>query len=249
MLRSQPRDQIAEAIAATDWKYYERPMPEIYFSHVKKNPGLVIDIGINTGFYAFLATTASDNNRVLGFEPDPRVRSFLQENITLNQLTDRISVSPLALSDRQGHATLYLPDPGHGLVETSNSLDPAFQAYSDTLEVTVSPLDDFLFDAPWQGKRVSTIKIDVEGHEREVLDGACRTIAEWRPMIFVEVLTRADHAALSQMIAGHRYVDVPLRPDGGLSAQSEVAFDPTAWNHAFVPAELLEDFLVNCREP
>ena len=244
MLHRNYSDQVATAIASGGWQSFEPPMPTIYYSHVSKVPGLVIDIGINTGFYALLACAASDMNTVLGFEPNPKVHAFLQQNLELSRLVNRIDVLPLALSNREGRANLYVPDASHGLVETASSLDAAWtSAYSEIIEVSVSTLDTVLSSAEWQGKRVSTIKIDVEGHELSVLEGAAATIGKSRPLIFVEILHRADYAALSRLIADHEYFDVPLRPGAVLSACTKVAFDQAAWNHAFVPAELLSSFL------
>jgi FkbM family methyltransferase len=243
MLHQQLRDQIAAAIADRGWQSFEEPMPAVYFSHVKRVRGLVLDIGVNTGFYAFLATAAADLNRVLCFEPNPTVRSYLEQNIELNRLSDRVNVSPLALSNREGYGDLYVPDPSHGLVETASSLEAEFIAvHYAVMEVAVSTLDTVLRSAAWERQRVTTIKIDVEGHERDVLEGAASTISKWRPIIFIEILTRANHEALSRMIAAQGYLDIPLRPDG-LAARSMVAFDPAAWNHAFVPGDRVRDFL------
>jgi hypothetical protein len=110
MALHQRCDLVAATIADGGWEAFERPMPRCFFNYLAESPGLVIDGGVNTGYYAFLACAASDLNFVLGFEPDATVRKFLWQNIFLNQLTDRISVSPLALSNRIGLAELYVPD-------------------------------------------------------------------------------------------------------------------------------------------
>jgi FkbM family methyltransferase len=239
MALHQRCDLVAATIADGGWEAFERPMPRCFFNYLAESPGLVIDGGINTGYYAFLACAASDLNFVLGFEPDATVRKFLWQNIFLNQLTDRISVSPLALSNRIGLAELYVPDPGHGLIESSSSLDASFKdRHSGVVRVGVSTLDAVLSSDLWQAKRVTAIKIDVEGHELSVLEGAAGTIAKWRPVVFVEILDRAHFSALSALIARFDYWDVPLQ-EGSLTAGRAVAFHSSAWNHAFVPTELL----------
>ena len=189
MALHQRRDLVAAIIADGGWEAFESPMPMYYFAHLAESPGLVIDVGINTGFYAFVACLASSLNFVLGFEPDATVREFLWQNIGLNQLADRISVSPVALSNRIGVAQLYIPDPGHGLIESSSSLDGSFKVrHSGVVEVNVSTLDAVLSSQIWQDQPVSAIKIDVEGHELAVLEGAASTIEKWRPLVFVEYL-------------------------------------------------------------
>jgi FkbM family methyltransferase len=191
-----------------------------------------------------LGACANSSNDVIAFEPDPPVHAALQQNIDVNSLRDRITAFLMALSSTVGMASLFIPSQEHGLIESSSSLEASFKnSHSEVRRVQVDTLDRFLENPAFSQKGISLIKIDVEGHEASVLAGAHATVAKWRPILFVEVLDRADFASLSSFIAQHNYVDVPLRAEGALTAQGIVTYDQTALNHVLVPPERLAEFL------
>lgn len=244
MLRHKGRDTTAAFLGKGGWNEFERPMPGCFYAWARMVPGLIVDGGANTGFYALLSAYASAQNRVLAFEPDPAVHGLLQRNIDANGLGARITAYATALSDRNGHGVLHIPTQDHGVIETSSSLEGKFKSqFSEVLEVETVTIDHALGAPDLRGQRVSLIKIDVAGHEAAVLAGAERTIAEHRPVVFAEVLDRAEFDLLSRFVARHDYLDVPLRPQGTLTAQGAVTFVGEAWNHALVPAEALPRFL------
>lgn len=245
MFRHQGRDTTVRFLSGSRWHEYEAPMPTYLFAWAHLVPGLVIDGGAGTGYYALLAATASAENSVLAFEPDPLVHGLLQLNVGANRLGGRVTTSPAALSDTAGRKPLHVPSQEHGFIETSSSLESRFKTrFSQALDVDVTTIDRALADRGHAGAPVRIIKIDVAGHEQAVLDGAEQTVAEHRPVVFAEVLDRADFGALTHFTARHNYMDVPLRARGGeLTAQAAVAFSPDAWNHALVPAEALPRFL------
>ena len=239
------RDQIVATAARSSWLEFERPLPAMFHASVARDPGVVIDVGANTGFYAFLAFFASAQARVLAFEPYRAVFEVLGRNIAANRSRGRIEPVPCALSSGRGSAALYVPTQEHGLMETSASLEPAFkQAHSESQSVETVTLDAFLAAHPCGHERVTLIKMDVEGHEAAVLAGARRTVARWRPLLFVEVLPPADAEALTRFLVEDNYVDVPLRPGAPLQPDEQVRSHPDAWNHALVPAEAAAQFLL-----
>jgi FkbM family methyltransferase len=248
MYRHGGRDAITGYISKGGWAAFERPMPNYFFACAKMHPGIIIDGGANTGFYSLLAASASANNRTLAFEPDPVVHKLLRANIDANSLEAYIVAEAVALSGVEGVAPLYVPTQDHGVVETSSSLESRFKPrYHETLDVRTVTVDGLTALTNPSEQRVSVIKIDVAGHECAVLAGAVRTVARHRPVIFVEILERAETGFLSHFIGSHGYIDVPLRSDGPLIAHGTVAFVPAAWNHALVPGELLTRFLTASR--
>ena len=238
------RDQIARSVAEAGWTEFERPLPELFFRAVRRSTGLVVDVGANTGLYTLLAVAASSRNRVVAFEPVPEVFEFLRRNVEDNDVAERVRLIRCAAGDRNGRADLYLPAGGHGLVETSASLRPDFaSSHADRLEVPTRTLDRVLFRPSLVGRRVSVIKIDAEGHDAAVIAGASRTIRWCRPVIFVEVLPRADLARLTDFVRRRRYADVRLSPARPPMVGDCVDYAPASWNHALVPREKLFDFL------
>ena len=140
------------------------------------DPGeLVIDVGANVGYMTSLAASrAGAPGEVLAFEPHPRIFELLDENVARWRGRDGIAsveLHRLALSDRAGEGTLVA--------------GPAFEAHmgmaalgrgdeADGIGVDLARLDDVL-----AGERpIGLVKIDVEGHEAEVLRGAGRLLTE-----------------------------------------------------------------------
>lgn len=239
------RDQIVAMAAQSSWLAFEQPLPAVFHASVARDPGTVIDVGANTGFYACLAFFASPKARVLAFEPYQTVFDVLARNIAANKARGRIEPVPWALSSCRGTASLYVPTQEHGLMETSASLEQAFkEAHSEARSVETVTLDGYLATHPCAQERVTLIKMDVEGHETAVLAGARQTIARWRPLLFIEVLPPADAAALTRFLAEDDYIDVPLRPGAPLQPEEQVRSHGDAWNHALVPAEAAAQFLL-----
>jgi len=149
--------------------------------------GTAIDVGANLGFFAYALSNIAD--WVVAFEPNPDYAFFARW-----MLRGRAEVHQLALSDVSGRGTLYVPISDRGMVlHLAGSLKQTHSQYSNlkTYDVEVRTLDEFGLMG------VRFIKADVEGSEREVLDGARVTIARDRPIILLELLsgTHEDPAA------------------------------------------------------
>nr|WP_294513890.1 FkbM family methyltransferase [uncultured Rhodopila sp.] len=238
------RDQIVLMAERSSWDEFERPLPGIIRACAETHPkGVIVDVGANTGFYALIASRAAPRARVLAFEPFPLAFETLSRNIAANAGV-RIRAVPMAVSDRNGEATLYVPTQEHGLVETSSSLEEGFRSdYGSTQAVPITTLDTYLSNERLAGERVTMIKADVEGHEAAVIAGARATIARWRPLLFLEVLPHGDARAMTSFLAEERYEDVPIRAGVKLRVEPRVEHHWDAWNHALVPAEHLDRFL------
>jgi FkbM family methyltransferase len=133
---------------------------------------LFIDVGANVGTYALWATDLGAT--VVAIEPDDGARSKLLENAALNGAS--LEVHQVALADEPGvlRFTRGLGTMNHLLAKDAE--EPG------GVEVTVSTLDTVLGD-----RKADGAKIDVEGAERLVLEGATRALAEGRlPVIQLE---------------------------------------------------------------
>jgi FkbM family methyltransferase len=147
-------------------------------------PGMtVLDIGAHHGFYTLLASElVGSNGKVFAFEPSPRERKALRLNLKLNWRRN-VSIQEVALGREESEGTLYVPERQTGC----NSLKPP--AVSDTtssVRVRVIRLDDFLHGS--RIERVDLIKLDVEGAELSVLEGATELLRRHpRPVTMAEV--------------------------------------------------------------
>lgn len=141
--------------------------------------GIAVDVGANQGVYAY--ALADIVEKVIAFEPNPDYARFARW-----MLRGRAEVHEMALSDRPGRAPFYVPlsDEGEVLFLAGNlKRTHSHFRNMNSFEVEVRTLDHFDF------KRVRFIKADVEGSEREVLDGARSTIGRDRPIILLELLS------------------------------------------------------------
>jgi FkbM family methyltransferase len=145
----------------------------------------MLDVGAHHGLYSLLASRkVGPKGRVISFEPSPRERNALRLNLALNWCTN-VSVQGLAVGNEQGEATFYLVE---GTETGCNSLrPPALQVGSyRPIKVHTTRLDDWLRQRGIQ--TVDFIKLDVEGAELSVLQGAVELLAKApRPVLLIEV--------------------------------------------------------------
>lgn len=142
------------------------------------SPGdTVLDVGANVGYFSILARELGASAHA--FEPNPAVRALLVNSAKLG--AGSIEVVAAACSNHIGKMSLYVAEPGNtGLSSLSApTTAPAARQH----EVDVITLDDY---AQRTGVRPSVIKIDVEGHEREVLAGAEQLLQSARPTVIAE---------------------------------------------------------------
>jgi FkbM family methyltransferase len=153
-------------------------------------PGMVaVDAGANDGLYTlFLARRVGETGRVLAFEPSQREFSRLRSNVDLNQL-DNVRLFGAALSNQDGEAQLRIAGYEH---EGQNTLGGFVYEGVETLRterVQTLRLDSAVAEAGL--KRLDFLKIDVEGGETRLLQGAQTVLRDLRPVILFEVMDSA----------------------------------------------------------
>lgn len=162
-------------------QFYE-PVTTLVLQELLQAGSTFFDVGANVGFYSLVLARRRPELRVVAFEPNPKVHRLLEGNVAVNEFR-QITCEPLALSDADGTATLFLSESDH-----SASLRPDFEAEpSGRLEVPTLTLDTYLdrLQLPLSSRLV--IKIDAEGNESAVLAGARQTLASVKPDMVVEV--------------------------------------------------------------
>ena len=158
---------------------YEQVMLEAMGDVLTKGD-LVLDIGANIGNHT-LYLAAVCGCRVVAFEPNPILATPLQESITINGLEETVSLIPkgVGAAEARGIFAESKPDNLGAQSLTLISEPDQISDISNILEIT--PLDSMTFDRP-----VKAIKIDVEGMEQDVLEGAKQLIEKDKPSLFIE---------------------------------------------------------------
>lgn len=139
------------------------------------NKSTFLDIGANVGNHT--AALAPFFEQVIAFEPNPRTSKLLEANA---MLFSNVSVRSYGLSDKEGIIqTSYSDENVGGASVTSRA------THKNKVEFHLKKLDDQL--SVEQRSSVSLIKLDVEGHEYEVLCGAVTTLKESSPLVLFEI--------------------------------------------------------------
>jgi FkbM family methyltransferase len=149
-------------------RIYEEPKVQALRS-VLRPADVFVDVGGNKGDFSLIAARLmGDRGRVLCVEPEPGNVHWIERSVARNRY-ESVEVLPIALADRSGSATLHLGEKSgwHSLLTTDGV------AVTGEVEVPTARLDDVLAERGIE--RVDVIKIDVEGAENQVLDGATAT--------------------------------------------------------------------------
>jgi FkbM family methyltransferase len=190
--------------------------------------GDMVDVGAHVGMYAVAAGLAlRGRGRVLAFEPNPEARRQLEQNLALNGC-DNVEVLPVAVTARAGEALLHVPatrDPSF------SSLGGGRFAEGEPVRVPTTTLDEAVMS---RGLSPAFVKIDVEGAELDVLDGAERTLAQ-RPVLLAEV-GDSTVRGVEQRLRSLGYEAYEVRRTG---LRRGLAGAAGAFNALFVPPEKL----------
>ena len=149
--------------------------------------GTFVDVGASVGFFSILAArVVGPTGTVVAFEPQPGAAASVRRNVELNGF-EIVTVVEAALSSVSGNVLLE----GIGKA-TAHVAGP--RSSQRGLRVVGTSLDVFLAD---RGELApDLVKIDVEGHEREVLVGMRATLGKHRPVLVIEC-----HGNAGQLLA------------------------------------------------
>ena len=166
--------------------YYPRKIAKEARKHEPELAGLheivpaarvAVDVGANRGYYSYALSKIA--GRVEAFEPNPDLAHF-----AAGKLPPNVRLHQVALSDRQGRGTLYIPRTERATsLHLLASLGRVHQAaHEDEVEVPLATLDSYRYGD------VGFIKIDAEGSEMDIVEGASETISRCRPIMLIELL-------------------------------------------------------------
>jgi FkbM family methyltransferase len=167
----------------------------------------ILDIGANIGYNTLMA---SDYGPVHSFEP--LFHEIVQKNVNQNNLINTVKVHPYALGDKNEPSFIYIPvnsNSGNGIVNYGGcSLHPSEYHKTDGVPIEVKRLDDV-----YQG-HTSFVKMDAEGHEYEILQGATELLRKHRPTLLIEIgdFETQKHKFLS-FLAQFGYNHIIPRPE------------------------------------
>ena len=141
---------------------------------IKNATNQIIDIGGHTGMFAIYARTLNPNIPITIYEPGQENFTTLKENLKQNHIKN-ITAKNLAISDKQGQATLYLSEDSHNhsLTEKTKKTDKTQITQTTTLDRIVKTKTDL-------------VKIDAEGAEFEIIESASPETLKLIKTIYIE---------------------------------------------------------------
>ena len=210
-------------LKASPWETGEQAV----FHRLVKPGSVVYDIGAHEGLHtALLSRLVGDRGSVYAFEPNPEKLRLLR--LTLRSIPN-VHLQPFALSDREGQGELYVPADN----DSTANLEHKGHRVGRTFPVELKRLDDLNLPRP------DFIKVDVEGHELKVFQGARGILDhEHAPYVLFEInptMSTEVFAARSHLLSlgGPRYRISFVRADGTLHGEPESG--RPFWNALAIP--------------
>ena len=178
---------------------YEKEL--VLINKFRDKSKIAVDVGVYRGVYSY--KLSEEFNHVYAFEPNPLIYPFLNKNLT--KIIKNLTLSNFALSNNSGITDLKIPTRSKSIfknnVEELYKLGLAtihknnnFNNY-ESIKVNKTKLDDNLKDV-----NIGFIKIDVEGHEKEVIEGARNLIIKYKPILLVEIEEKHNMKPVSETI-------------------------------------------------
>jgi len=151
---------------------------------------IFLDIGANIGYYSIVLSGSEKLKNIYCFEPLDPAFNEIQKNIALNSLEQRIVPYQVGISSRSGTAKMGIL----GELSGANAiLSTSFQEGLDVVQQTnieTRPLDEIV---QVRGHRIG-MKIDVEGHEEEVVKGSEELLRENNCLLQIELYDHAERS-------------------------------------------------------
>ncbi len=149
-------------------------------------PGMVAyDLGANIGYISLIMSmTVGPRGQVFAFEALPENLDRLRQNIAINNLGDRVTIIPKAVSDRDEELN-FLVGPSGGTGKTAGSAGRNDLVYSEQIKVPGITLDTFVFEEGHP--EPDLIKLDIEGGEVLALPKMQGSLSKSKPIVLMEL--------------------------------------------------------------
>ena len=162
-----------------NWLKYKKKIEKemAYLDKILSKKRRFVDVGCNFGIYSYFFRNKFMN--IEAFEPIYEVTKQLKGLSKYN-----INVHNVGLSDLEGDAQISIPLKNGKLHTSDSTLNEIGDNSYEQRRIKTKTLDSFHFT------NVDLIKIDVEGHEENVINGSQATISDNKPLLLVEIEDR-----------------------------------------------------------
>ena len=220
-------DTVAHRVFWSGLREWEKETAPVILDNIRRSR-CFIDIGANTGMYTVLGCTVNPNVRVVAVEPVPRICAALTRNVTRNHLESRVTILNVALGNSNGTVSFHeADDPTMG----SLALDGYRGQRGAIIQVTMKTLDSIVAELKIEP---DFMKIDVEGFEHVVLEGAGHVLESFRPRIVLEANPGDPSDPVTDILSRYGY-EFHILTDAGPVRRSHIIPDETYRNWLCLP--------------
>ena len=163
---------------------------------IQNDQGWFFDVGANVGMYSWEVREVSPLRKILAFEPDPENIKLLEK--TLNGANfENIEIYKFALSNQLAEISFFQDTLTSATGCVAGKEKPWIEQYLNSSANEIRVKTETLDSVVRQDRIPSLIKIDVEGHEIEVLQGGRNTLSKAKPLLIIESFPPKQSTVLS----------------------------------------------------
>lgn len=186
------KNDVVQKEIVLECDYYEGELLRSINKYIPQKLYNVLDIGANIGSHTLYFHKVLGAEKVYSFEPIGSTFAILKKNIELNKLENGTILENVGVGANRGRAVIRAQEKNNrGMTSLSSD---------ENGEIEIRSIDSYRIE------KVSLMKIDTEGFEVEVLQGAKETIQCCRPVIIVEIDTENEDAVNGMMEEWHYHM-------------------------------------------
>ena len=153
------------------------------WSELSKTQGVIFDIGANTGIYSLVAKANNGKSSVHAFEPFPEIHKLLVQNVSINSFD--VHCNCMAISNSTGDGVIYADSDKFAYSASVNKN----QSCRDSVVIDIKTITLIDYIEKNNITEIDLMKIDVETHEPEVMEGFGKYFKKFKPILLIEVLS------------------------------------------------------------
>jgi FkbM family methyltransferase len=204
--------------------------------HLPETIKVSYDVGANVGYTTLaLARRTEKRGEVFAFEPVASNVESIRQLMVLNHLEDRVRIVPLALGNTTGKQRLIISG-SSSMHHLEATLDGQGAESCNAIVVQGSTIDSFVFEK--KNPAPDLVKIDVEGAEALVVEGALRTLQTYSPAILMEIHGPVNARRVWDTLQDLNYHWLKLTKEGpsAVTARDTLLryFTKDYWTHHFL---------------
>lgn len=212
--------------------YHERDTTEFISKYLRKNM-VCLDIGANIGYYSTLySKIIGKGGLVLAIEPSPLNFRYLKKNLEFQKFSNS-KLYNCACGDKNGTVNFQVDTRTNKCKVVSKNIKP--DSNTEIIAVPLRTINDIVEEI--KVNRIDFLKIDVEGYEMKVLEGAWQSIRKFKPTIQIELhINRLGESVTKEIINR-------LKKEGYKIIYNDIGKDETTFIPLKSKYSISEDYL------